>query len=262
MVRNWKAISTFKGCIVRRWDRRPQVRVQWLVVSALTCSCWIAGCATAPPSASRTSDNLSAAVMFLDADGSVVPIDGRPSEARLTLGVIAGGIGGSPQKTIQAFSISNAQYISLDIRDISITLGSAASTMTQAEARSGFQVTPAETRLARVSTQTSAKTKGALIAGFRDLTTNHGLYLVYFDRPCRLLKEAQERPGRFDGSFSFDVDATESGLQWLEAVPTGVGHFVVRRPSRQPVPVVVTAPIENMQYGTFRFKHMAGTSGQ
>jgi len=192
---------------------------------------------------------------FIDVKGDPVSTNNRPSGSSLTLGIIAGAIGGNPSQTLQVVRIAKLSSIEIDLDSFEAAVIKQAVPMTALFATSGLGIDPVATRFARVSTLLtySGAHSGDLSVGFVDPDSKKSLTLVYFDRPCRLTGTISiANKGGEELTTVYDVTVEKPGLTWLVRTPQGPGAFVMRvadEPIRQ---MLVVAPVENRKHGSFQ----------
>ena len=191
----------------------------------------LAAC-TAPSRLSSDADSISVAVRFVNAVGDPILADDRPAEVSLLLGAIKGEIAGSQNRTLQTVRIAKLPAIEINFKSLSSAIGQQASTLTSSGSAAGLQVTPADTKFARVSTFLKWREwsgRPSLNIGFADPDDDSStLTLVYFDRPCRLTGTVNRLNFGEKTKFSYDVTIEKAGLSWLITIPMGSTESVMR----------------------------------
>jgi hypothetical protein len=190
-------------------------------IFALAVAATTNGCATSNRPAAQ-SYTISIPVKAADVTGLILPItDQIATNQSLDLGAIAGATAGLPNGTLQTARISPQSTIQIDLRALEAAVEHQATTMTNAAA-AYLEVTPADTKFARVSTMPvwdrGADYGGA--AGFLDsddLKARIGLMFV--DRPCRIIGTVPSKSGM--KRVIFDATFTQKGLHWIVNTPLG-----------------------------------------
>jgi hypothetical protein len=196
------------------------------------------------------ADSLLIDARFINARGDP---GNRPINASLTLGVIAGAIGGTPSRPLQVVRIAKST-IELDLDSFEAAAIKYAAPMTPAFTQSGLQIDPVDTRFARVSTglKYSGSLPGDLRVGFIDPDSKNPLTLVYFDRACRLTgTRAMTNPGSDNLTLVYDVTVDKPGLHWIVRTPEG-SMFVMRVATESIRKMLVVAPVENLKHGSLQ----------
>jgi hypothetical protein len=194
-------------------------------------------------------------VKFLDANGGAAPASDRPDHAQLGIGAIDGAISGMPTRNFRVLDLNAAEDITVAPKDMAKALAHEAATLTPTALQSGLRITPADARIARASTVLISQLKVPLVTGFFDSASRNGLFLVFFDRPCRLSGTVSTKePWTTPSEYVWDVDVPKAGAEWLEVRQTGTARYEVKRMTRPPSPMIVTAPLEDYQNGMVRFR--------
>ena len=206
-------------------ERMPQCAHRWTALfSAIVIASLAAGC-TGPNSISRSHDSISVAVKFVNGSGDLLLADDRPEEASLLLGAIAGATVGRVNGTLQTVRIAKLPRIEIDLRSFSAAIAPQAATMIAAEAASGVQIAPPDTKFARASALLKSKgPRGRLTVRFINSDDSSTLTLFYFDRPCRLVGSVKDG----ESTYVYDVTIEKAGLSWLIFTPKDSTEYVIR----------------------------------
>jgi hypothetical protein len=177
---------------------------------------------------------ISVPVYFVSATGEQLPTASFPSDLVIELGVISGSVGGV-DAPLETYRIRTGNDFLLDLSALTAKVSQHAARFREAGG-APLELTPAETRFARVSTgaSTGAGPLAGLAVVFWDVRANGSLVPLYCDRPCSLRAPKSDE--------QFDFDAPVPGLGWmLTKVRTpGFVHVGVSNPR----PVIVIAPPE------------------
>jgi hypothetical protein len=217
-------------------------RVPAVLLAALTISC-LNACAisNAPPGnnarakveAQTPDTTFQIPVVVKMADGSDMATQDRPGDLAFVMGAISGSISGyADRRHMLTFPIGQAASVKLDLTRLGELSAQAA---TAGEGMSSVEISPRETRFARVATigWSNAYARGS--AGFIDAETRDGLLLAYFDRPCRL-SGTSVRGGQTD---VYDVTVDSAGWVWLTG-SQDAWHSSLRRATTPHPTLVVT----------------------
>jgi hypothetical protein len=129
-----------------------------------------------PPNAE--ADSISIETRFVDAKGNPVPVDDRPGDFSLTLGAIAGSLGGMPVHILHIVPIAKRSAIDIDLRAFGKAAAPLAEPMIAAAAESGLHIDPIDTRFVRASTllSYSGALRGPLAVAFVDKDSRNTLF--------------------------------------------------------------------------------------
>ena len=210
---------------------------------ASACAAMVAFATTAGVTASSEKPEavpatISIPVYFFDATGKLLPPKAMPGNVTIDLGAILGGLGGHVGAPLQTVHVSHDQTIQLDLAGLSARLTARASQFEETDANP-LELTPQETRIARVSTVLSLSSEGSpgVAVGFWDLRANGSLTLLYCDRPCRLRSSSAVK-----STDDFEFDALSAGLSWMLSKKDRDSHFVHVRAVNPQLAVVICPP--------------------
>jgi hypothetical protein len=227
------------------------VRIVATIIALLSASMWVCAQPKLPPQA--TSDSISIEAMFVDAKGNPLPVDDRPGDFSLTLGAIAGSIGGMPVHMLQTVPIAKQSAIDINLLAFATAAAQLAEPINAAATESGLRIDPIDTRFVRASTLLTYEgaSSGPLAIAFVDRDSKNTLILMYFDRRCRLTgtKEIANRGSGEKLTQVYDVIIKKPGLSWLVRTPQGRSGFMMRV-ADEARPMLVVAPVENLKHGS------------
>ncbi len=106
----------------------------------------------------------------------------------------------------------------------------------------GFEVTPKETRLARLlpGLEFTSKKAMQLTEGFYDADTRNTLFLVYFDRPCHVTGTDRQNTS-LESPPQLDIQVEAPGWVWVETRKTGPTTYV-ENSVPAPHPILLITP--------------------
>lgn len=177
-------------------------------------------------------------VRFINSTGLEIPARNKPDTWFVALGIIPGGIVGTTNhaSSLQAEEMHayDAQVAEFNFSNLRTELTEQSTAIDATATAGGLKVEPAETHFGRVTTVIgySGKRLGPFEVGFRDkVGSKYSLFLVFFDRPCRLTGTLTS------AGPEADVTIEKAGLTWMQVsqnrltvapVPAHV-MFVVQR---------------------------------
>lgn len=195
---------------------RRNARIGFLLASTLLS----AGCATVGSVSGVATGRVTVPVKFRGSLGDTAFVDGRMVDATVELGAIPGEIFGDrgPGLVTESVNATSAAF-ELDLDRLTRLSAQKAAVMTQTASDAGWKITPANTRMLRISTDIGlAAHRYRLTTAFADAPSANLLILAYFDRPCHVTGTIQTgRAGRPPHTSAIDVKVKKAGLHWLAA---------------------------------------------
>jgi hypothetical protein len=173
--------------------------------------------------------------------GDDAPVEGS-FQGTAIFGAIPGTIFGSPQAPYTTAEADTISGLAFNLDQLSDFRGQATA-LTPKAVSSGLVVTPANTRLLRVSTgfEISDVREQRSFVGFADSDPKHTLILAYFDQPCRVTGTILTPPRIGEATkHRFDITIQKSGFHWLSISSKDANNLtVIRQASGSVKPIFV-----------------------
>jgi hypothetical protein len=188
------------------------------------------GCTSQRIAPDTATEVINVPLSFLSVSGDSMPMNERPKKWIATLGAVSGGIFGAARYPPRAAKdLGSASTVSFRLSELQTELDQQSATITVGAAKAGWRIEPAETRFARLGTSFAIADKnlGPFAAGLADSVSKNILFIVFFDRPCRLTGTVVTPE---NGATTYTIDATieKAGLNWLEVTKEGTNRRITK----------------------------------